>query len=133
MQFPDRTREIEFHKTAARQQRERGDHSGARSSYFKWVESVRQQNINSQGKLERDLEEAKREYRDFVKTDPLYLQIRDAAVQTIGARPGILQTELYTALPQFGKADIQYAVYFMDEHYAIVRAKKGRTYSLSLP
>ena len=133
MQFPDRTREIKIHREAARQLRARGDHSGARLSYFKWVESVRQQNVNSEGKLERDLEEAKREYSEFVKTDPLYQQIRDAAIQKIGEKLGILQTDLYTTLPQFDKTDIQYAIYFMDEHGAIVRTKKGRTYSLSLP
>ncbi|MDO8141828.1 MAG: hypothetical protein Q6358_10055 [Candidatus Brocadiales bacterium] len=133
MQFPDRTREIEIHRAAARQLRERGDYAGARSSYFKWVESVRQQNINSGGSLEQDLREAKQEYSEFVKTDPLYMQIRDAITKKTGEKPGILQTELYTTLPQFEKTDIQYALYFMDDHRAIVRIKKGRTYSLSLP
>ena len=94
---------------------------------------MRQQNVNSKGKLERELEEAKREYSEFVKTDPLYLQIRDAAMESIRQKPGILQTDLYTALPQFDKTDIQYAIYFAEDHGAIVRAKQGRTYSLSLP
>ena len=133
MQFPDRTAAIEIHREAARQRRARGDYSGARAAYFSWVESVRQQNVNSKGTLDRELEEAKREYSEFVKGDPLYQQIRDAAMQRIGEKPGILQTDLYKALPQFDKADIQYAIYFAEDHHAIVRVKKGRTYVLSLP
>lgn len=133
MKFPDRSQEIEINRESARQLRAQGDHSGARRSYFGWVESVRQQNVNLEGKLERDLEEASREYSDFVKTDPLYLKIRDAAIQVIRKNPGVLQTELYSSLPQFDKEDIQYAAFFMDDHGAIIRTKKGRTYSLSLP
>lgn len=132
MRFPDRTAEIEIHKQAARELRARGDHSGARSSYFKWVESVRQQNVNMGGRLEPELEEAKREYSEFVKTDPLYQQIRGAALERITEKPGILQTELYTKLAEFDKADVQYAAYFMEDHGVIVRTRKGRTYSLSL-
>lgn len=133
MQFPDRTAEIQLHREAARQRLARGDHAGARSSYFKWVESVRQQNVNTGGQLERELEEAKQEYSDFAKTDPLYKQIRDAAVEKIREQPGILQTELYKVLPQFDKTDITYAMYFADEQRTIIRTKKGRTYCLSLP
>ena len=133
MGFPDRTAEIQIHREAARQHRAQGDYSRARSSYFKWVESVRQQNVNTGGKLEGMLAEAKREYSEFVKTDPLYKQIRDATLERIREKPGILQTELYTSLPAFDKADIQYGAYFMEDHDAIVRTKKGRTYSLSLP
>jgi hypothetical protein len=132
MHFPDRTAEIEIHREAARQLRARGDHSGARSSYLKWVESVRQQNVNMGGRLEPELENAKREYSEFVKTDPLYQQIRGAALERITENPGILQTELYTKLPEFDKAAVQYAVYFMEDHGFIVRTRKGRTYSLSL-
>jgi hypothetical protein len=83
--------------------------------------------------LEHELEEARREYSEFVKTDPLYLRIRDAATERIRQNPGIVQTDLYKALSEFDKADIQYAIYFAQDHGAIVRAKKGRTYSLTLP
>jgi len=133
MQFPDRTAVIEFHREAARRYRAHGDYDGARLSYFKWVESVRQQNINTAGQLERELEDARREQSDFVRTDPLYQAIRDAAIAKIKEQPGILQTELYKVLGSFQREAVQYAMYFADDHGAIVRTKKGRTYSLSLP
>ena len=133
MQFPDRTADARYHREAARQYRAQGDYPMARLSYFKWVESLRQQNINMDGQLEHELAEARREYTDFVKTDPLYNQIKDAATAKIGEQPGILQTELYKLLSNFEKADIQYAMYFADDHGAVVRTKKGNTYSLSLP
>lgn len=133
MQFPDRTAEIQLHREAARQYRAQGDHDGARLSYSKWVESLRQQNINTGGQLEHELQDASREQSDFAITDPLYQAIRDAAIARIRQQPGILQTELYKLLPDFEKGAIQYAMFFAGEHGTIVRAKKGRTYSLSLP
>lgn len=133
MEFPHRTAYIQIHKEAARRHRQNGEFALARSSYFGWVESVRQQNINEGGRLEQELKEAKSEYSEFVKTDPLYQQIRDAAVAKIREEPGILQTALYKALVAFDKSDITYAMYFADDHGVIARTKKGRTYSLSIP
>ena len=94
---------------------------------------MRQQNVNAGGQLEKELEEAKREYSEFVKTDPLYIRVRDAAVGKIREQPGILQTELYEALPEFDKGDVSYAMWFAADHGFVVRTKKGRTYSLTLP
>lgn len=133
MEFPDRTAYIQIHREAARRHRQNGDYALARSSYFSWVESVRQQNINTGGQLEQELKEVKSEYSEFVKTNPLYQQIRDAAVAKIREEQGILQTALYKALPAFDKSAITYAMYFAHEHGVIVRTKKGRTYSLSVP
>lgn len=133
MQFPDRTAAIAFHREAARKFRAEGNHAGARLSYFKWVESVRQQNTNTGGQLERELDQAKKEQSDFARIDPAYHAIRDAAIAKIKERPGILQTELYPALAGFEREAIQYAMYFAEDHGVIVRSKKGRTYSLSLP
>jgi len=131
--FPDRSREIQFHKEAARRCVAEGNHTGARSAYFKWVESVRQQNINTNGQLQHDLEEARKEYSEFVRTDPIYLRIREAVTEKIKDHPDILQTDLYSVLDGFNKEDIDYAMYFAAEHGAVIRTKKGRTYSLSLP
>jgi hypothetical protein len=78
------------------------------------------------------LDAVKREYSDFVKTDPLYHEIKDAAVQAIRERPAMLQTEMYTTLSRFPKEDVQYALYFAADHGIIIRTKKGRTYALSL-
>ena|SRR5258708_22438616 len=133
MQFPDRSLEIKRNCEAARQYRAHGDHAAARPFYAAWVESVRQQNINTGGQRERELKEATQEYSDFVKTDPLYHQIRDAALARIGEQPGILQTELYKVLANFDRGDIQYVMFFADDHGAVSRTKKGSTYSLSLP
>ena len=92
-----------------------------------------QQNINMGGRLEHELEEAKKEYSDFVKTDPLYHKIRETAIAKIREEPGILQTELYKVISNCARADIQYVMWFADDHGAIIRTKKGSTYSLSMP
>ena len=92
-----------------------------------------QQNINMGGRLEHELEEAKKEYSDFVKTDPLYHKIRETAIAKIREEPGILQTELYKVISNSARADIQYVMWFADDHGAIIRTKKGSTYSLSMP
>jgi len=99
---------------------------------MRWVESVRQQNITTNGSLERELEDAKKEYSEFVKTDPLYTKICDAILPKIKDHPNILQTELYKLFPQFNKDDISYALFFSAEHGKVNRAKKGRTYCLSV-
>ena len=131
--FPDRSAEIQFHQDAARKARGQENHALARVSYMKWVESVRQQNENTGGQLQRELEEAKREYSEFVKSDPLFLRIRYATLAKVRQQPGILQTGLYKVLPQFDHADVSYAVYFAADHGILTRTKKGRTYSLDLP
>jgi len=130
--FPDRSADIQFHRDTARKARGQGNHALARASYMKWVESVRQQNENTGGQLQKELEEAKREYSEFVKSDPLYLAIRDAALPKVREQPGILQTELYKALSQYDRADVSYAIYFAADHGILTRTKRGRTYSLDL-
>ena len=131
--FPDRSVDIRFHRDTARKARGQGNHPLARASYMKWVESVRQQNENTGGQLQRELEEAKGEYSEFVKSDPLYLRIREATLAKVREQPGILQTELYKAFSQFDRADIAYTIYFAADHGILTRTKKGRTYSLALP
>jgi hypothetical protein len=132
MQFPDRTDSIAFYTELARRSRAQGDASAARSAYAALAESWKQQNINSGGALQSELDAVKREYSDFVKTDPLYHEIRDAVIQLVSQRPGILQTEVYSLLSTFAKEDVQYGLYFAADHGVIIRAKKGRTYELSL-
>jgi hypothetical protein len=132
MQFPDRTDSIAFYSELARRSHAQGDISAARSAYAALAESWKQQNINSGGALQSELDAVKREYSDFVKTDPLYQEIRDAAIQFIRQQPGILQTEVYSLLSAFPKEDVQYALYFAADHGVIIRTKKGRTYGLSL-
>jgi hypothetical protein len=133
MEFPDRIVEIQIHREAARRYQSAGDFASARSSYNKWVESVKQQNFRNGGQLDRELDEAKKEFSEFVKTDPLYRQIIAVAVAKIRETPGIFQTDLYKALTAFDKSDITYVLYFAADHGTICRTKKDRTYSLSLP
>lgn len=132
MNFPDRNDAILFHRTEARKSRQEGNYQQARPSYMRWVESLRQQNINT-GALEQELEAAKREYSDFAKTDPTYLAVCEAVLPRIEAEPGILQKDLYKIFPQFAREDISYALYFAADHGKLARTKKGNSYALSIP
>ena len=129
--FPDRTKEIKFHKENAYKFLKDGKYDIARSSFFKWVESVRQQNINMDGALKKDLEEAKKAYSEFVRVDPTYKALCNIALPMIRENPGTLQTDLYKMFPQVDKQDLSYTLYFAAEHGKIQRIKRGRTYSLS--
>ncbi len=128
--FPDRTEEIKFHKGNAYKFLEDGHYGAARSSFLKWVESVRQQNINTDGALKKDLEEAKKAYSTFVRTDPTYKALCDMILPMISEKPGILQTDIYKMFPQVDKQDLSYTLYFAADHERVKRIKKGRTYSL---
>ena len=132
MNFPDRTDAIQIHRTEARKARQAGDYPSARSSYMRWVESLRQQSL-SDGALKQELEAAKQEYSEFAKTDPAYLTVCETVLPRIEAEPGILQKDLYKIFPQLAREDISYALYFAAEHGRLTRAKKGNSYALSLP
>jgi len=128
--FPDRTFEITFHIENARKQFKNKNFNSARISYFKWVESIRQQNINTAGKLDEEYKLAEEEYSEFVKQDPLYVKICDSVLPKISEIPGILQIDLYKIFPEINKNDISYSLYFATKHGKIIRVKKGRTYEL---
>lgn len=133
MQFPDRTDSIDFYTDLLRRARASGDIAGMRNAYTALVESWKQQNANSGGALQTELDAIQREYSDFVKTDPDYQLIRDGIIKVLRLRPGILQTELYEIFAEVPKEALQYAAYFAADHGVIVRTKKGRSYQLSLP
>jgi hypothetical protein len=133
MQFPDRSDSIDFYTDVLRRARASGDIAGTRNAYTALVESWKQQNANSGGALQNELDAIRREYSDFVKTDPDYQLIRDGVIKVLRQRPGILQTELYGIFSDVPKEALQYALYFAGDHGAIVRTKKGRSYQLSLP
>lgn len=130
--FPDRTFEIKLHRENAFKKLKEGNFDHARKSFFAWVESVRQQNINTGGKLELELEEAKRAYSEFAKNDPLFIKICNIVFPIIKQQPQIFQTEIYKILKDFDRNDISYTLYFAAEHGKIRRTKKGRTYSIEL-
>jgi len=132
MQFPDRTEEIRIHSRMAREAEAKGDFDLARSAYFKWVESVRQQNVNMGGAVESELETAKKAYADFVIDDPLYIKICSEVIPYIESNPDAIQTELYNTFPNYSQEDLRYALYFAEVHGKITRIKKGRSYSLTV-
>lgn len=129
--FPDRTFDIQFHRESARKYLNERNYEMARLSFFKWVESVRQQNINLSGDLAEELEAAQQEYCEFVKQDPLYLRVFDLILPKIRESKGIIQTDIYKIFPDISKDDISYVLYFADEQGIIKRTKKGRTYEIS--
>jgi hypothetical protein len=129
----DRSREIAFHTDLVRRSCAVGDIATARGAYAALVESWKQHNALHGGAFEAQVDAVKRDYSEFVKSDPVYHAIRQALVQAIRRQPGILQTEMYTVLSKVPKEDLQYALYFAADHGFIVRTKKGRTYALSLP
>jgi|SRR5580700_979368 hypothetical protein len=133
MPFPDRTDSIAFNREMIVRSRARGDIAMTRGAYASLVESWKQQNANAGGAHQHELDAVKKEYSDWVRSDPLYIQIRNAAIEVVRQRSGVMQTELHNLLPQFPKTDVQYALYFAGDHGFIVRTKKSRSYVLSLP
>src|SRR5438067_2268828 len=116
MQFPDRTDSIDFYTDLVRRARASGDIAATRNAYTGLVESWKQQNTNSGGALQTELDAVRREYSDFVKTDPDYQLIRDGTIEVLKQRPGILQTELYEIFSDVPKEALQYALYFAADH-----------------
>lgn len=130
--FPDRTFEIQLHRENARKYFNEKNFDMARLSFFKWVESLRQQNVNTAGKLEEELKAAQKEYSEFVKQDPLYLKTIERILSKIKESSGILQTDLYKFFPDINKNDISYTLFYAAENGVVKRFKKGRTYELSI-
>lgn len=63
--FPDRTDAIEWHSQAIKKGFQNGDLELANLSYAKLIESVRQQNVNTNGKFDSVLEQIREEYQSF--------------------------------------------------------------------
>jgi len=82
--------------------------------------------------LAGELAEAQKEYSEFAKVDPLYLEICGEVLPVVEKSPGIIQSDLYKRFPKFEKGQLSYALYFAAAHGKIVRIKKGRSYALSL-
>lgn len=132
-QFPDRTELIVIHRRAALGGWASGDFDSARKAFPRLVESIRQQNINTNGGLEAALAEARSQHAQFAAEDPLCTEVMARATAIIRDHPGILQTEIYSYFPSVSREDLTYAFYFADYHGRIVRAKKGRTYEIRVP
>jgi len=71
MKFPDRKNDITYHINAIKKFLADGNVELASLSYAKLIESVRQQNINENGKYEDNLKTIREEYEAFLKTHGL--------------------------------------------------------------
>ena len=119
-----------LHLDWARQAARAGDTDRARVEYLKAAESWKQANVKDGGKWSREVEAANREYAAFVETDPTYQSGLAAIFPIITANPGILQTDVYKALPEMPKETASYVLYFAASTGVVERSKKGRTYEL---
>lgn len=128
--FPDRTQEMKIHRENAYKFLRQKEFDRARQSFFSYVESVRQQNVNTEGRLEKELAEAQQEYSDFARQDPFYIATCEAVLPKIVEQPGILQTDLYKLFPDTSKERMRYVLYFATDHEKVKREKKGRSYAL---
>lgn len=128
--FPDRTREIKVHRETAYSFLKQGEFDRARQSFFSYVESVRQQSINTGGDLEKELAHAQKEYSEFARQDPFYIRTCETILPKIAEQPGVLQTDLYKLFPDIEKEGLRYVLYFAADHGRIKREKKGRSYAL---
>lgn len=109
----------------------KGDLSYARTEYLKAVESWKQANEGESGRWVEELSLVKKEYGDFVKNDPLYINGLSVITPIIKNNPGILQTDLYKQVDII-REDVSYILYFAAETGVIERTKKGRTYQLKM-
>jgi predicted transcriptional regulator len=108
-----------------------GDINRARVEYLKTVESWKQANQTANGQWDEEVSLAKKEYSDFVRNDPLYINGLSILISIIKNNPGILQTELYKQVDII-REDVSYILYFAAEMGIIERIKKGRSYQLRL-
>ena len=116
----------------ARQSERSGNFTGARVSYLKASESLKQ--VDTLLKLPPAaalLERLNTEYYEFVvHRDPNYRLLIKYLLLRIKEEPGILQTELYKEFSDLKREDMTYALYFAEKEGLIRREKKGRSYQL---
>lgn len=125
-----------LHIGLARKCKQNNDFLGARMGYLKAVESFKQANAT------KELDEANKEYENFVKNDPVFIGLLSVLKEGIKINPGILQSEITNKADESNwsevykynrpilKDDIYYVLYFADKFGYIKRIKKGRSYEL---
>lgn len=69
----------------------------------------------------------------FAQDDPLYREVMAKLKPVVLANPGILQSSIYTRLPEYDQETVRYVAYFGHEIGDIHRRKKGRSYELLPP
>jgi hypothetical protein len=116
----------------ARQAERHRNFTGARVSYLKASESLKQ--VDTLLKLPPSaalLEKLNAEYYDFVvHRDPNYRLLIKFPLLRIKEEPGILQTELYKEFSDLKREDMTCALYFAEKEGLIRREEKGRSYRL---
>lgn len=128
--YPNREEAIIHHRQSVSDALDRRDFDQARLAFNGWIEALKQQNVNTGGSLDAEVKRAKDLFSNFAKTDPIYIRVSTAVIDVIAAVPGILQTDLYTALPTIPKQTLSYVLFFAESHGRIRREKKGRTHQL---
>ncbi|MHB1397555.1 MAG: hypothetical protein ACYDAI_11570 [Trichloromonadaceae bacterium] len=119
-----------LHLDWARKAARSGDTDRARVEYLKAAESWKQANVKDGGKWGKEVDAANKEYAAFVETDPSYKNGLATILPIIRANPGILQTDVYKALPEMPRETASYVLYFAASTGVVERSKKGRTYEL---
>lgn len=79
---------------------------------------------------QEDKDEFKKIMTYFANRDPLYKDMIVELIPIIAKQEGILQSKIYSCLPQYDPETIRYVLYFAHELGDIRREKKGRSYEL---
>jgi hypothetical protein len=126
-----RSNQVDIHRRNIDRFMKEDDYDMVRVSFFYWIAALRQANSRSHGARKGEFDQAKTEFSEFARKDPLYLAWCEKLLPIIRSEPGILQTELYKRFPAHEKENISYSLYFAADHGGIKRVRTGRTYTLS--
>lgn len=125
-----RAGDARHHWAQARAARKAGDSDMARLSFIKAGESLRQAKQAEPDQWDTAASPLQEEFRTFVQNDPAYQAVMPLIRQTIRDTPGILQTDIYKALPDVPRESVSYVLYFAADLGEVRREKKGRSYAV---
>lgn len=69
----------------------------------------------------------------FANRDPLYKEVVVQLLPIISKNEGIIQSSIYSFVPNYSVEQLRYVLYFAHELRDITRIKKGRSYQLFTP
>lgn len=70
---------------------------------------------------------------EFASLDPLVKEVVVRVRALVEESPGLLQSGIYSSLPEYSQEQVRYALYFAHELGWVFRKKKGRSYQLFPP
>jgi|JI10StandDraft_1071094.scaffolds.fasta_scaffold04909_13 hypothetical protein len=70
---------------------------------------------------------------EFASADPLVKEIVVRVRALVEESPGLLQSGIYSSIPEYSQEQVRYALYFAHELGWVFRKKKGRSYQLFPP